>query len=103
MSEPTAEIDVKQALTDLIASDGWKLFLSAVEHQWGARACMALIDNALKELARGDREAEQETVAQIRSAARAVLAMSEWPHAQLAAMKAGAEEKRTGFNRWRRA
>lgn len=86
MSDP--EINRLDALTVLVESDGWKLFLEAVEASHGDVASVRQIDTALKAVDRGDHEAIQDTVQQIRARALAVQAMIRWPQEQIHAMKA---------------
>lgn len=77
-----------EALTALIESDGWKLFLDAVDKMHGDAASVQQIDTALKAVDRGDISAAHDTVQQIRARARAVQAMMRWPEEQIATMKA---------------
>lgn len=77
-----------EALSALVESDGWKLFLDAVDRMHGDAASVQQIDMALKAIDRGDTEAAHDTVQQIRARARAVQAMVRWPQEQIAAIKA---------------
>jgi hypothetical protein len=47
----TAPTERQQALQELVASDGWKLFLSHVEQQWGPSA---VLDRIRVGLSKGD-------------------------------------------------
>lgn len=80
------DVNEREALAALIESDGWALFLKAVDARHGDPASVREIDTALKAVERGDQAAIQDTVQQIRARARAVQAMVTWPRERLAAL-----------------
>lgn len=96
----TIETDEKQALTDLIESDGWAYLTKAAEVQWGDAAVIQLINQALANVPRGDQQGTQDTVAQILTSQRDVRAILAWPKLRLAQL-AGAEKKPALFGRRR--
>jgi LDH2 family malate/lactate/ureidoglycolate dehydrogenase len=100
VSDP--DVNELEALSALLASDGWALFLAAVEQTHGDTACMQQIDNALKAVDRGDHEAVQDTVQQIRARAKAVQAMVRVPGERVKQLKAK-KEKPGMFQGLRRA
>lgn len=96
MSTPHPDINEKEAMTDLLASDGWHLFVTAVNAQWGPAAQIDQIDRALSALPRGDREAVEDTVQQIRAASKAALGVLDWPRTRLGQL-ASAEKQAAGM------
>jgi hypothetical protein len=100
VSDP--DVDKLEALSALVQSDGWELFLEAVEATHGDAASVRQIDAAMKGLDRGDHEAVQDTVQQIRARALAVQAMVRWPQEQINAMRAK-RQKPGMFQHLRRA
>jgi hypothetical protein len=74
-------------LQELLRSDGFTRFRAHVEDEWGAVASIQRIDRALTELPPGDRDAERETVLQIRAAARQIHALLQWPEERIAQLK----------------
>jgi hypothetical protein len=100
VSTPDPDINERESLKALIESDGWTLFSASVNQQWGPNAQIAMIDRALDSVPRGDHEAAQDTVQQIRASARAALATLEYPSMRLAQLRAKDEPKwTTGFRR----
>lgn len=99
MSHPE-DLNEREALKALIESDGWKLFSAAVNEQWGPNAQIAQIDRALSQVERGNQEAVQDTVQQIRASARAALATLEYPSMRLAQIRE--KEQPKGFGRFGR-
>lgn len=87
MSEPE-DLNEKEALTALLASDGWKVYQAAMAQQWGPSAQLQQIDLALKALPPGDQDAVNMTVQQIRSASNAIMAGLRWPAVRLEQLKA---------------
>lgn len=101
MNEPNEDLNEKEALTALLATDGWRLYQIEMAKQWGPEAQLRAIDQALSNLPAGHQEAVDSTVQQIRSASNAIMAGLRWPAEQLARLKA-AEERRSiipGFRR----
>lgn len=96
------DINEREALTALLESDGWALFVQAVEATHGDAASVRRIDTALQAVDRGDAAAIQDTVQQIRARARAVQAMMRWPQERLAHLKGG-KPKLGMFGAMRRA
>lgn len=101
MSEqtPAPDVNEREALKDLVESDGWQLFLSAVHAEWGPAAQLAQIDRALQDLPPGDQDAVNMQVQQIRSAANAITNALRWPTLRLAQLKKQQESKGFGFRR----
>lgn len=97
-----ADVNELDALKALIASDGWQLYQQAIRGAWGAEACMRQIDQALAGLPRGDQDAVNDTVQQIRASARAVQAMATWPESRVQTLQAQ-KPKAKGLAAWRRA
>lgn len=89
------------ALKELVQSDGWKLFADYIDSAWGSTACLEKIDSALKDVDRGDDNAERSTVAQIRVAARQIQALKEWPKLRIAQLTQS-EKTRRPFEALRR-
>jgi hypothetical protein len=81
------DVNELEALTSLLESDGWIIFLDAVDRAHGDRASVQQIDTALKAVDRGDAAAIQDTVQQIRARARAVQAMVAYPKERIAALR----------------
>lgn len=73
------DVQPLEALRALVSSDGWALFLAAVEAAHGDAACVRQIDTALGTLSPGDHDAVQDTVQQIRASARSVQRIVRWP------------------------
>lgn len=89
MNEDLNEVE---ALAALVTSDGWALFLKAVDASHGDTASTRQVDAALKNVTRGDIDGAHDTVLQIRSRALAVQAMVRWPEERLKLLK-GKKEK----------
>lgn len=60
------------AWRDLVQSQGWSLAKALADDLHGPTAQVQQIDKALSNIGRGDREAAEDTVIQIRARARAV-------------------------------
>lgn len=84
--EPDSDVNELDALTALVASDGWRLFVDACQQTHGHEACVRAIDLAIGEIPAGEREAIHDTVTNIRYAARAVDALVRWPQDRIAAL-----------------
>jgi hypothetical protein len=70
MVERTAH-DIKQALDDLVKSDGWAIVLEIVEQNYGAEKQLADIDEAIRGTAPSDADAIGDVIVpQIRARAR---------------------------------
>jgi hypothetical protein len=82
------DINELEALTALLDSDGWKLFLEHVEKSHGPAASVQQIDAALQGVPRGDREAVEDTVQQIRARAKAAEALIAWPRERVTKLRA---------------
>jgi hypothetical protein len=76
------EQGVRDALRDLLQSDGWRLFREFCEQQYGDEACIEQIDRALGALPLGDQDAVQDSIRQIRASATAVKYVLAWPQQQ---------------------
>ena len=100
MSDP--DINRLEALSAMLASDGWAVFTEAADAMHGDAACVQQIDAELKTVDRGDLDAARDTVVQIRARARAVQAMLRWPEEQVKALKAK-KDKPGMFQHLRRA
>lgn len=96
------DVSELDALSALIESDGWALFLTYVEAAHGDTASTRQIDTALGSVERGDHEAARDTVQQIRTAARAVQRVTSWPTERVKQLKTQ-KEKPQGFLARRRA
>lgn len=99
MNEDVNELD---ALQTLLASDGWQLFVTMADAAHGDAASVRQIDQALGRVDRGDSEAQQDTVTQIRAASRAVQRLLSAPKERIAHLKAE-KAKPHGFLSRRRA
>lgn len=75
MSDASEREDLEQ----LMLHPGWLRYRAYVESQWGADACIQKIDTALSTLERGDQQAANETVTQIRARAREAQRLLMWP------------------------
>lgn len=98
MSEPS-QTDERDALKALIASEGWQQFCAYIDRNWGDAACFQRIERALGDSA--DPDLASMTTQQIRTTAKAVREMVQWP-TQRVQQLAGEKDGRT-FARWRRA
>lgn len=96
--DDTPELD---ALSTLVSSDGWRMFCEHVERNHGSAACIQQIDLALAAVGRGDRDAADETVTQIRARSKAATALVTWPKERIAQLKPA--KKSFGFAMQRRA
>lgn len=96
------DVNELEALQALVQSDGWQIFLAQVNANHGDGACVRAIDGALGAVGRGDHEAVQDTVQQIRAAAKAAQRMAGWPAERVKQLKAQ-KEKPQGFLARRRA
>jgi hypothetical protein len=97
------DVNPLEALTALVESDGWRLFLEAVDQMHGSTASVRAIDAALKQLDRGDVSGIQDTVQQIRARALAVQAMVRWPQEQIDKLRAKKAKASGMFQTLRRA
>jgi hypothetical protein len=82
-TESEDDAQERETLKAFVESDGYKLFLRLVEQEWGADATLAKIDAALRDVARGDEPAVNDTVQQIQAARREVMRAVALPHARL--------------------
>ena len=85
MTDP--DINELEALHALVNSDGWTVFRAHVSREHGPDACIQQIDTALATVARGDRDAADETVTQIRARAKAAQALASWPEQRIKYLK----------------
>lgn len=99
MSDPNEDLKPVEALTELLASDGWKLFQQAMAEQWGPSSQLRQIDRALEAIPPGDQEAVNQTVQQIRSSGNAINNALRWPSEQLQRLKATERKGFPGFRR----
>ena len=85
MTDP--DINELEALHTLVQSDGWTVFKAHVDREYGPEACIRQIDTALATVERGDRDAAEETVTQIRARAKAAQALASWPEQRIKYLK----------------
>jgi hypothetical protein len=86
--------DEREALKDLLGSDGWALFVKAAQSAYGPDASLQRIDATLDVLDPGAVESEREAFRSIRAESRAVLALIEWPSQRLQDLEA---KPKSGF------
>jgi hypothetical protein len=84
----------RDALLELMQSDGWRVFREAAEAAYGDAASLRRIDATLAVLDPGAMESEREAFRSIRAESNAVLALLQWPTQRIAELQT---EKRTGF------
>ncbi len=77
--EHDSEVD---ALSALLASDGWALLMAHVEKEWGPAAYAKKIDNAIATARTNGVPAEQD-IGELGAAARHVRLMVQWPQEQV--------------------
>lgn len=70
----TTEAEIA-ALKELVASDGWRVFLQMVDAEWGAEQVLARQEAALADVERGNQDAINDTVQQIQNTRKAVYAL----------------------------
>ena len=71
----------RQALTDLLQSDGWRLFSEQMGTAWGAEAFEQRVDQELEKRQPGDDELA--VVMRIRDTFKGVRASLDWPKTRL--------------------
>ncbi len=89
MSVNDPDVDTRELadLQDLVRAEGFRRFQAHVEQEWGDAACIRKIDEVLRQLTPGDRPAEQETVLQVRAAARQIQALVRWPEDRISQLQ----------------
>lgn len=73
-----------QALKELLESQGWTTFRDLVMQEWNAERVLAKQAEALSHIPRGEQDAINDTVQQIQSTRREILALLELPKQRLA-------------------
>ena len=86
MSEDEQVDPIVSALRDLLQSEGWRIFRTATEHEWGPSGYGRRMQEALTSVGRGpDRAYELGEVAErVDATARAVNALIAWPSDEIA-------------------
>jgi hypothetical protein len=104
MDSDTAPAEKEQterdALAELVESDGWKLFLDHVETVWGAQAVMQQIDHTI---VAGKGDPVEHEIREIAAAARQIQVLAKWPGQRLSELKAKSRSKPGMFAHLRRA
>lgn len=75
----------REALQDLLQSDGWRVLQRLVEENYSSERCLHAIDAAMSELAPGDSEVA--VVTQIRATWKAAPAILDLPATRLRALQ----------------
>jgi hypothetical protein len=94
MSEPTEREDLEQ----LVTSPGWLRFRQHVENEWGSDGCIRQIDKAISGVAVNDEAAARESVIQIRTIARVIRAIVEWPNTRAKMLTETERQRRTEYS-----
>ena len=100
MSTTDTDFDPLTALTDLVQSDGWKLFVAQANSEYGPVAYARGIDQIITG-ARGKNESPEIDLCALGAVVRKVQALLRWPDEQIGKLKAEKEQKPDGWA-WRR-
>lgn len=84
----------RDALLELLQSEGWRLFRDAAQAAYGDAASLKRIDETLAVLDPGAVESEREAFRSIRAESNAVRALLQWPEQRVVELQ---PEKKTGF------
>lgn len=87
------------ALKDLLESDGWRMFLTMIDQEWGADATLGKIEKVLQQIPPGQQLAVDDATQQVLAAQRAVRAIKELPRTKLGQLTMQPKSR----NPWRRA
>ena len=87
LSDTMTATEQQHALTDLLESDGWKLYLEQVAERWGPEASEQAIDAALADCPPDE---EKALVSRIRDTFKGVRAQVQWPAERVRSLKEGA-------------
>lgn len=90
------------ALDDLLRSDGWRVYASAMRARWSAEQYEAEVRNAMAEAGAGTDVTG--VIGQINATYKGMRDMLTWPDARMRALKAGPKTKGMVdvFSPWRR-
>lgn len=86
----------KQAIAELLDSDGWAILKELIDQRFGADAQLAEIDAAMKTLAPADTDGQFAVVTQIRAASKAAYVVLDLPKSYLRSVTDG-EKKAPGL------
>jgi hypothetical protein len=90
----------RQALEDMLRSDGWEVFESHMAIAWGAEAFERSVDQELEK--NGDPMNEVAVTRRIRDTFKGVRASLKWPEEQIRKLKDGTPVEPKGFERFMR-
>lgn len=101
-TEAPAERDSTEleALSELVTSDGWRLFRERIDAEWGSRAVMRQIDSAI---VNSKGEPVENDIREIAAAARKIQVAVQWPESRVKELKAKGREKPGMFAQFKRA
>lgn len=84
----------QQAIESLVASEGWQLFQSAMNQEWGSEAVLERCTQALARIKDATTADEQREFSKLLNARMQMRQMLEWPQRQLDKMKTEVQAER---------